>query len=85
MSILLNQYQNDVLFEIVLIAGIPNLTKLLDSTFLQKNRNIQQAINNVITRKSIYKYDNATMPFSHREFLIIFIRRRADFTSVEEL
>ncbi|KAG5419031.1 hypothetical protein I9W82_002798 [Candida metapsilosis] len=80
-----DQYQNDILCEIVSIAGIPNLTKLLDSAFLQNNGNIQQAINNVITKKSIYKYDNATMPFSHREFSIIFMRRRADFTSVEEL
>ncbi|KAG5419617.1 hypothetical protein I9W82_003385 [Candida metapsilosis] len=85
MSISLDQYPNDILCEVFLIAGIPNLTKLLDSAFLQNNGNIQQAINNVITRKSVYKYDNATTPFTHRKFAIIFMRRRVDFTSVEEL
>ena len=80
----LDQYQNDILCEIVLIAGIPNLTRLLDSAFLQNNGNIQEAINNVITQKSIYKYDYATTPFTYREFGVIFMRRRADFTSVVE-
>lgn len=68
----------------MLIAGVPNLTKLLDSTFLQNNRNIQQAINNVIIKKSIYKYDNAATPFKISEFLIGTLRRTTDFyTSVE--
>ncbi|KAG5419629.1 hypothetical protein I9W82_001509 [Candida metapsilosis] len=80
----LDKYPHDILFEIFSIAGITNLTKLLNNTFIQSNPNIQQTVNNVITSKPIYKYDNATTPFKAKEFFIHLGRRTTDFITVEE-
>ena len=80
----LDTYNQDILYEIVLVAGIANLTKLLDSTFLQYNSNIQQAINNVINKKSIHKYENATTPFKSAIYLTVSDWRTTDFNTIAE-
>ena len=82
--LILDKYPHDILFEIFLIAGIANLVRLLNSTFLQSNPSIQQAINNVILKGSTYKYDNATTPFKSEDYLIMTIRRTTDFDTIAE-
>ncbi|KAG5416916.1 hypothetical protein I9W82_004547 [Candida metapsilosis] len=81
----LDQYPHDILFEIFSIVGFSNLKNLLSSTFLQKNRNIQQAINNAITKKPIYKYDNATTPFKSEDCSIVSNRHITDFKTIVEV
>ena len=81
----LDTYNHDILYEIVLVAGAKNLTKLLDSTFLQSNPNIQQAINKDITKKPIYKYDNATTLFESEDYLIGSNRRTTDFNTIAKV
>ncbi|KAG5416914.1 hypothetical protein I9W82_005644 [Candida metapsilosis] len=84
-KISLDQYPHDILFEIFSIAGVTNLRKLLNSTFLQTNPNIQQAINNVIIKGSTYKYDNATTPFKSEDYSIGSHWRTTDFVTIAEV
>ncbi|KAG5419025.1 hypothetical protein I9W82_002792 [Candida metapsilosis] len=81
----LDTYNHDILYEIVSVAGAKNLTKLLDSTFLQSNPNIQQAINKDITKKPIYKYDNATTLFESEDYSIDSNRRTTDFNTIAKV
>ncbi|KAG5417874.1 hypothetical protein I9W82_004202 [Candida metapsilosis] len=83
--LILDKYPHDILFEIVSIAGITNLSKLINSTLLQSNPNIQQAINNVIMRRSTYKYDNAATPFKFEDYSIVSNRRTTDFDTIAEV